>query len=201
MAQLSSIEWTDATWNPVTGCTKISPGCTHCYAERIALRLQAMEQPRYHNGFKLTLQPDLLEQPLRWKTPKLVFVNSMSDLFHRDVPVDFIRGIFEIMRKAHWHVFQVLTKRADRLADFFGDLLVRAVRRLRGDFGIRSARPQDVEGAGHRQARGGGQQPEAQGPFPWQKHGLTPSVVFECSEVRPAFSGGRHRFPGADSIE
>jgi len=122
MAQLSSIEWTDATWNPVTGCTKVSPGCTHCYAERIALRLQAMGQSRYRNGFKLTLQPDLLEQPLQWKTPKLVFVNSMSDLFHRDVPADFLRRTFEVMGKAHWHVFQVLTKRADRLAELAPEL-------------------------------------------------------------------------------
>lgn len=122
MAQLSSIEWTDATWNPVTGCTKISPGCTHCYAERIAHRLQAMEQPRYRSGFKLTLQPDLLEQPLQWKMPKLVFVNSMSDLFHRDVPADYIRRTFEIMRKADWHVFQILTKRADRLVELAPNL-------------------------------------------------------------------------------
>jgi len=122
MAQLSSIEWTDATWNPVTGCTKISPGCAHCYAERIALRLQAMEQPRYRNGFELTLQPDLLEQPLRWKRPRFVFVNSMSDLFHHGVPADYIRRTFEVMGKAHWHVFQVLTKRADRLAELAPEL-------------------------------------------------------------------------------
>ena len=127
MAQLSSIEWTDATWNPVTGCSKISPGCTHCYAERIALRLQAMGQPRYRNGFKLRLQPDLLEQPLLWKTPKLVFVNSMSDLFHRDVPADFIRRAFEVMGKAHWHVFQILTKRAERLDELNRSLVPRLV--------------------------------------------------------------------------
>jgi protein gp37 len=117
MAQLSSIEWTDATWNPVTGCTKISPGCKHCYAERIAHRLQAMGQYRYRDGFKLTLQPDLLEQPLRWKEPRLVFVNSMSDLFHQDIPVGYIERIFEIMSRADWHVFQILTKRAERLAE------------------------------------------------------------------------------------
>jgi protein gp37 len=123
MAQLSSIEWTDATWNPVTGCTKVSPGCKNCYAERIAHRLHAMGQPRYRNEFELTLQPDLLEQPLEWKTPKLVFVNSMSDLFHRDVPDDFIGRVFEVMGKAHWHVFQVLTKRAERLAELAAELL------------------------------------------------------------------------------
>ena len=97
MAQLSSIEWTDATWNPVTGCTKISPGCKYCYAERMAHRLKLMGQPRYRNGFKVTLQPDLLEQPLRWKEPRLVFVNSMSDLFHEDVPLDYIKRVFEVM--------------------------------------------------------------------------------------------------------
>ena len=117
MAQLSSIEWTDATWNPVTGCTKISPGCTYCYADRMAHRLHAMGQPRYQNGFKLTLQSDLLEQPLSWKSSKLIFVNSMSDLFHRDVPDDYIRRTFEVMKKADWHVFQILTKRAERVAE------------------------------------------------------------------------------------
>jgi protein gp37 len=94
MAQATSIEWTDATWNPVTGCTKISPGCKHCYAERMAKRLQAMGQPRYRNAFKVTLQPDAVEQPLRWKKPRMVFVNSMSDLFHKDVPARFIADCF-----------------------------------------------------------------------------------------------------------
>jgi protein gp37 len=117
MAQLSSIEWTDATWNPVTGCTKISPGCKHCYAERMAHRLKQMGQPRYRNGFGLALQPDLLEQPLRWKEPRLVFVNSMSDLFHEQIPFDYIQRVFEVMLRAEWHVFQILTKRAERLAD------------------------------------------------------------------------------------
>jgi protein gp37 len=121
MAQATSIEWTDATWNPVTGCTKISPGCKHCYAERMAHRLKLMGQPRYRNGFKVTLQPDLLEQPLRWKEPRLVFVNSMSDLFHEDVPLDYIKRVFEVMGQAYWHVFQILTKRAMRLADLSGE--------------------------------------------------------------------------------
>ncbi len=115
MAQLSSIEWTDATWNPVTGCTKISPGCKHCYAERMAKRLQAMGQPRYVDGFKLNLQHDIVLQPLSWKKPRLVFVNSMSDLFHDDVPLTYLKRVFEVMAEAHWHVFQVLTKRSERL--------------------------------------------------------------------------------------
>jgi protein gp37 len=115
MAQASSIEWTEATWNPVTGCTKISPGCKHCYAERMAKRLQAMGQERYRNGFRITLQPDPLEEPLRWKRPRMIFVNSMSDLFHKQVPLEYIRRVFSVMRDAHWHTFQILTKRGDRL--------------------------------------------------------------------------------------
>lgn len=113
----SGIEWTESTWNPVTGCDKLSPGCKFCYAERMAHRLQAMGQPNYRNGFELTLQPRMLELPLSWKKPQTIFVNSMSDLFHRDVPVEFIRRVFEVMRRAHWHRFQVLTKRSERLAD------------------------------------------------------------------------------------
>jgi protein gp37 len=117
MALGSGIEWTESTWNPVTGCDKISPGCKYCYAERMAKRLQAMAQPNYRNGFKLTLQPRMLELPLQWKKPQTIFVNSMSDLFHVDVPLDYIRRVFDIMGRAHWHRFQVLTKRADRLAE------------------------------------------------------------------------------------
>jgi protein gp37 len=112
----STIEWTEATWNPVTGCTKISPGCDNCYAERLALRLQAMGQPNYVNGFKLTLQERMLELPTKWKTPQVIFVNSMSDLFHRDVPTAYILRVFDVMRRAHWHRFQVLTKRSLRLS-------------------------------------------------------------------------------------
>jgi len=114
MAQTSSIEWTEATWNPVTGCTKISPGCAHCYAERMAKRLQAMGQPRYRNGFRVTLQPDVVELPLRWRRPRMIFVNSMSDLFHKDVPAEFIARCFAVMERASWHTFQVLTKRLER---------------------------------------------------------------------------------------
>ena len=117
MAQASSIEWTESTWNPVTGCTKISPGCAHCYAERMAKRLQAMGQGRYHNGFVLTLQPDVLEVPLRWKRPRMIFVNSMSDLFHKDVPAEFIEECFAVMQRASQHTFQVLTKRPERAAE------------------------------------------------------------------------------------
>jgi protein gp37 len=118
----SAIEWTESTWNPVTGCTKISPGCKHCYAERMAQRLQAMGQPNYRNGFRLTLQPHMLELPLRWKKPQTIFVNSMSDLFHVDVPLEYIQRVFDIMHRAHWHRFQVLTKRSDRLAELDSNL-------------------------------------------------------------------------------
>lgn len=118
----SGIEWTESTWNPVTGCDKISPGCKHCYAERMAERLQAMGQPNYRNGFELTLQPRMLELPLHWRKPQTIFVNSMSDLFHADVPLEYIQRVFEVMRRAHWHRFQVLTKRADRLEQLDSEL-------------------------------------------------------------------------------
>lgn len=117
MGDKSAIEWTDATWNPVTGCSKVSPGCKNCYAERLAARLKAMGNPRYANGFDVTLHWDQLTLPLRWKQPKKIFVNSMSDLFHEEVPDDFIIRAFEIMEQAHWHRFQILTKRAERLAE------------------------------------------------------------------------------------
>lgn len=117
MAQGTGIEWTESTWNPVTGCTKLSPGCKYCYAERMAERLQAMGQENYRNGFSLTLQPQMLDAPLRWRKPQTIFVNSMSDLFHRNVPVDYILRIFDVMHRAHWHRFQILTKRSDRLVE------------------------------------------------------------------------------------
>ncbi len=113
----SSIEWTEATWNPVTGCTKVSLGCRHCYAERLARRLQAMGNPNYANGFEVTLHEHMLSLPLKWRQPRIVFVNSMSDLFHEAVPADFIRRMFDVMRRAGHHTFQVLTKRSERLAD------------------------------------------------------------------------------------
>src|SRR6476620_6850340 len=117
MALGSGIESTESTWNPVTGCNKISPGCKYCYAERMARRLQAMGQPNYRNGFDLTLQPQALDVPLRWRKPRTIFVNSMSDLFHKDVPAEFIRRVFDVMRQADWHTYQILTKRSDRLAE------------------------------------------------------------------------------------
>ncbi|HRN51842.1 MAG TPA: phage Gp37/Gp68 family protein [Anaerolineales bacterium] len=116
MTSKSAIEWTDSTWNPVTGCTKISPGCKNCYAERMARRLKAMGQANYENGFILTLHEHMLDRPLRMKKPQLIFVNSMSDLFHKNVPLEFIQKVFAIMRQASWHQFQVLTKRSERLA-------------------------------------------------------------------------------------
>lgn len=122
MAQKSSIEWTESTWNPLTGCTKISPGCKHCYAERMARRLKAMGQSNYVNGFELTLHENVLELPLRWKKPQSIFVNSMSDMFHIDVPSEFILKAFDVMRRARWHRFQVLTKRAERLEELSAKL-------------------------------------------------------------------------------
>lgn len=118
----SHIEWTDSTWNPVTGCTKISAGCKHCYALRMAKRLQAMGQPNYRNGFDLTMHDHMVDLPKRWKKPKRIFVNSMSDLFHADVPLEFILRVFKTMREADWHQYQVLTKRADRLEELDPEL-------------------------------------------------------------------------------
>ncbi len=117
MANNSSIEWTDATWNPVTGCTKISAGCKNCYADRMANRLRAMGVKRYEKGFELALQTDVLRVPLAWKKPRFIFVNSMSDLFHEDVPVDYLRRVFKVMNQCEQHVFQVLTKRPERAAE------------------------------------------------------------------------------------
>jgi protein gp37 len=122
MASNSHIEWTDATWNPVTGCTKISPGCKYCYAERLAARLKTMGQPNYRNGFTLTLQPQMLSLPVRWKTPKRIFVNSMSDLFHKDVPTDYIKRVFGVMGLAYWHQYQILTKRSERILELSNKL-------------------------------------------------------------------------------
>jgi protein gp37 len=115
MAVKSTIEWTESTWNPSTGCDSISPGCENCYAERMSHRLKAMGQAKYQNGFRLTIHPDTLELPLRWKKPQRIFVNSMSDLFHHNVPEKYIQNVFTTMSKAHWHQFQVLTKRSGRL--------------------------------------------------------------------------------------
>jgi protein gp37 len=120
MATKSSIEWTESTWNPLTGCDKISPGCKHCYAERMAKRLKAMGQHNYRNEFALTLHPHALELPLGWKQPQMIFVNSMSDLFHEGVPESYIQQVFATMRRAEWHQFQVLTKRSKRLREMSG---------------------------------------------------------------------------------
>lgn len=115
MAQSSKIEWTETTWNPVTGCSKVSLGCQNCYAERMTRRLNAMGHPNYANGFNVTCHDHMLSQPLEWRKPTVVFVNSMSDLFHPDVPLSFILKVFDVMNRAHRHQYQVLTKRAERL--------------------------------------------------------------------------------------
>lgn len=115
MAERSKIEWTDATWNPVRGCTKISPGCKNCYAERFAERFRGVKGHPFEQGFDLRLVPGKIREPLRWKTPQRIFVNSMSDLFHEQVPLDYIRAVFDVMSRADWHQYQVLTKRAERL--------------------------------------------------------------------------------------
>src|SRR5436309_9356944 len=116
MSDKSKIEWTDATWNPVRGCTKISPGCKHCYAEVFAERFRGVPGHAYEQGFDLRLVPEKLQEPLKWRSPKMIFVNSMSDLFQDDVPDEYIIDVVDVMVKADWHVFQVLTKRAGRMS-------------------------------------------------------------------------------------
>jgi len=118
MAGSTAIEWTDATWNPVTGCTKISAGCDNCYAERFSERFRGVPNHPFENGFDLQLRPERLDQPLRWRTSKMIFVNSMSDLFHKEVPFKFVDQVFDTMEKASWHRFQILTKRSSRLRDY-----------------------------------------------------------------------------------
>src|SRR5437773_2681031 len=117
MSANSTIEWTDATWNPIRGCTKISPGCAHCYAAVFAERFRGVPGHPYEQGFDLRLVPEKLQEPLRWRKPKRIFVNSMSDLFHEDVPVEYILRVARIMQSANWHTYQVLTKRAERMRD------------------------------------------------------------------------------------
>lgn len=122
MGDISHIEWTHATWNPVTGCTKVSPGCKYCYAERLAHRLQMMGQPKYRYGFAVTTHPEVLDIPSKWKKSRLVFVNSMGDLFHEKIPFSFIENVFQVMISSKQHTFQVLTKRSERLAELAPDL-------------------------------------------------------------------------------
>lgn len=118
MADHTAIEWTDATWNPVTGCTKLSPGCDHCYAERFSERFRGVAGHPFEFGFDLKLRPERLEQPLQWRRPRRIFVNSMSDLFHKEVPLPYVDRVFEVMERADWHAFQVLTKRSSRMRDY-----------------------------------------------------------------------------------
>ena len=118
MAAKSDIEWTDATWNPVTGCTKISAGCDNCYAERFSERFRGVPGHPFQHGFDLVLRPERLPQPLEWRRPRMIFVNSMSDLFHKEIPVEFIERVFDTMESADWHTFQVLTKRSSLMRDF-----------------------------------------------------------------------------------
>jgi protein gp37 len=119
---VTTIEWTEATWNPVTGCSKVSPGCIHCYAERMARRLQAMGQPNYRDGFAVRAHEHMLQLPHSWSKPRMVFVNSMGDLFHEDVPFEFVQRVFAVMEATPRHTYQLLTKRADRLAQFSSEL-------------------------------------------------------------------------------
>jgi len=121
MAANSAIEWTDATWNPVTGCTKLSSGCDNCYAARFSERFRGVAGHPFTTGFDLTLRPERLRQPLEWKRPRLIFVNSMSDLFHKEVPKDYIAAVFDTMERANWHIYQVLTKRSSLLQKFIND--------------------------------------------------------------------------------
>jgi protein gp37 len=123
VAERSSIEWTDATWNPVRGCTKISPGCKHCYAETFAERFRGVKGHPYEQGFDLRLVPEKLAEPLRWRSPRRVFVNSMSDLFHENVPESYIAAVADVMVQADWHTYQVLTKRSARMCDLLKDRL------------------------------------------------------------------------------
>src|SRR3954451_11828990 len=122
MADRSAIKWTEATWNPVTGCSKVSPGCAHCYAETFAERWRGIPNHPYGQGFDLKLWPHRLEQPLKWRRPRMIFVNSMSDLFHEDIPAEYIAEVFDVMVRARWHTFQIFTKRHARLAELAPDL-------------------------------------------------------------------------------
>lgn len=119
----STIEWTNATWNPVRGCSKVSPGCTHCYAEVFAERFRGVRGHPYEHGFDLRLVPEMLAEPLRWKTPKMIFVNSMSDMFHEKIPGEYIRAVARVMQVANWHTYQILTKRSERMRELLNTTL------------------------------------------------------------------------------
>lgn len=136
MGDTTAIEWTDATWNPVTGCTKISAGCDHCYAERFSERFRGTPGHPFEMGFDLTLRPERLDQPLRWRAPRMIFVNSMSDLFLKDVPNEFIARVCDTMERAHWHTFQVLTKRSSLMRDFLRRRYPRTIGPLHMWFGV-----------------------------------------------------------------
>lgn len=136
MGDTTSIEWTDATWNPVTGCTKISAGCDHCYAERFSERFRGTSGHPFEMGFDLALRPERLDQPLRWRAPRMVFVNSMSDLFHKEVPKEFIARVCDTMERAHWHTYQVLTKRSSLMRDFLRRRYVSSSSPLHMWFGV-----------------------------------------------------------------
>ena len=131
MAENSAIEWTDTTWNPVTGCTKISAGCDNCYAARFSERFRGVPGHPFETGFDLTLRPERLLQPLAWKRPRMIFVNSMSDLFHKDIPRAHIAAVFDTMEKADWHIYQVLTKRSSLLQKFINHRYKRSYQRRR----------------------------------------------------------------------
>jgi protein gp37 len=118
MSENTPIEWTDTTWNPVTGCTKISPGCDRCYAARISERFRGVRSHPFENGFDLTLRPERIFQPFAWKRPRMIFVNSMSDLFHKEIPTTFLSAVFDTMENAHWHTYQILTKRSSLMQKF-----------------------------------------------------------------------------------
>jgi protein gp37 len=136
MGSFTTIEWTDATWNPVTGCTKISAGCDHCYAQRFSERFRGTAGHPFEMGFDLTLRPERLDQPLRWREPRMIFVNSMSDLFHKEIPEEFITRVCDTMERAHWHIFQVLTKRSSLMRDFLRRRYVRTRGPLHMWFGV-----------------------------------------------------------------
>ena len=166
MADSTAIEWTDATWNPVTGCTKISAGCDHCYAERFAERFRGVKDHPFERGFDLTLRPKRLSQPMAWRRPRMIFVNSMSDLFHKAVPRAFVDAVFETMESADWHVFQVLTKRSSLMRAYVNPLHrpISAGPHLDGGFG--RGRHQAVES-----------------PAPW-RHGCTGALPVSGAPYR-----------------